>query len=91
MKMGSVNHTITSVVNKIINYVSFTSKRLTEAIVSFLKDRGVNVTPRWASLLVMLLSVLFFYIGLKVSKPISKWVMIILSILLLLGLFIPFW
>jgi len=89
--MDATNQTIRSAINKGFDYVSFLSRKLTENIINFLKEKGVSVTPRWAGLLVMFLSFLFFYVGLKISKPIAKWSMIALAILLILGLIIPFW
>jgi small neutral amino acid transporter SnatA (MarC family) len=75
--------------NSAINYVTYLSKTLTEKITEFLTNQGFNVTSRWTSLLVLFISLAFFYLGMKISKPFVKWILIILSIILIGGLIIP--
>lgn len=74
-----------------LNYISYVSETITNKIVEFLSSNGFNVSVRWSSLLLMFLSLSIFYIGIKISKPLIKWTLIILGFIILLGLIMPSW
>lgn len=84
-----VNETI-QYTNLTVNYITYLSRTLTEKITDFLTKQGFNINQAWTSRMILLLSLIIFYTGIKLSKPIFKWSFIILSILLIVGLFIPF-
>lgn len=68
----------------------FSSQKLTGFVVSLAPKVGLNqVTERWASLVTFLIFAIIFYIGIKISQPIIKTAIIILSIIIVIGLFIP--
>lgn len=78
-------------VNEIINILSAIPKFLTEKTTELLVNSGFNVNQRWTSGLYLLLSLVLIFIAMKLSKPVVKWIIIILAVLILAGLFIPFW
>ena len=77
--------------NKGADYLSWLSKTLAGNIVEWLSQRGIEVSVRWASLMILFLSLLLFYIGIKMSKPLVKWALIIIAFLLFGGIILPFW
>jgi len=77
--------------NQVIDYLSYLSRQATEKLTDILNQNGISVSLRWSSLLVLLFSLLIIYIGIKVTQPILKWIMIFLSVLLIIGLVIPYW
>lgn len=77
--------------NKGANYLTFLSESITGEIVNFLATKGINVSVRWVSLLVLVVCLGLIWIAVKISKPVIKWILIGLSILLILGLVIPSW
>lgn len=77
--------------NNIVDYISFLSKSITEKIVDFLVSNGINVSERWVGLLILFASLLLGWIGLKITLPLIKWVLIVLAIVLILGLIMPGW
>ena len=81
----------TIVTNSALNYVTYLSKTLTQQITDFLIKNRWNVTVRWVSLLTFFISILIFYIGIKVAQPFLKWILILGGLILVLGLLIPFW
>lgn len=84
-----INETLQINVGTIGNYISYLPRKATDSIVEFLNNYGLNVSQRWGGLLITFLSVLLFYIGIKLSKPILKWILILLGIILLGGMLIP--
>lgn len=77
--------------NKGVEKISFLSQSLTGWVIDFLSKQGFDVSVRWAGLLVLFLSLGLIWAGIKISKPIIKWGLIILAILLILGLIVPVW
>jgi len=77
--------------NKGFDYVSWLSKTISEEIVNFLSNQGLEVSVRWVSVLMIFLSIGLIFIGMKIGKPLAKWVLIFLGGALLLGLIIPVW
>lgn len=73
----------------IIEYISKVPQFLTGKTTELLNSNGFIVSGRWTSGIFLLFSLLLFYLGIKIAKPIIRWILIILSILLLIGLFIP--
>ena len=76
-------------VNQGVDYVSYVSKTLTDKLVDLLNQNGVVVSSRWASLVVLFIALAILFIGVKITKPIIKWAMVILGILIMLGLLVP--
>jgi len=86
------NETITQVVtnsSSIIDYITYLSKNLTNWITDITSKIGLNTTPRWSGMLLLFVSLLILYISIKISKPLIKYALLILSLLLLIGLIIP--
>jgi len=77
--------------NQGANYLSFLSKSITGNIINYLSTKGINVSVRWASLLLLFISLCLIWIAIKISKPIIKYLLIGISILLILGLIVPSW
>jgi len=75
----------------VTNPLSIFSQKTTDFIITFLAKYGMNVSQRWAGLLLFTLALIAFYSSLKITKPILKWIIIAMSILLILGLIMPSW
>ena len=75
--------------NKGADYVSYLSRTLTDQLVNFLNDSGIIVSSRWVSLMIIFIALLIFYVGMRITKPLVKWGLIIISIILLSGMLIP--
>jgi hypothetical protein len=71
-------------------YISYVPKYLTEKITQLALDNGLNINTRISSYIVLLLSLLTIYASLKIAKPIIKFALLILGILILVGLLLPF-
>jgi len=90
-----MNETINqSIINNIdlsksVHYLSFLSKTLTSKIVEYLSNKGIFVSSRWVSALLLFVSFLIIYVGMKITKPIIKTILIILGGLLLVGILVP--
>ena len=78
-------------INKGMDYLSWLSKTATGKIVEFLSSKGFQVSTRWASLMILLVSLLLIWISMKITKPILKWAIIILAVVLIGGIILPFW
>lgn len=77
--------------NKSLEYGSYLSKTVTGEIVRTLANQGINVSERWVGGLLIFVSLGLILVGIKVTKPIIKWIFIILGILLFIGLILPVW
>jgi len=77
--------------NKGIGYISSLSQSITGFIVNYLSEKGINVSVRWTSLLLLFISLSLIWLSLKITKPIIKYLLILISILLLIGLIVPSW
>lgn len=91
-----MNETITQQIgttdlNGIWYYITYLPKIATEELTRLLNNNGMNVTDRWSSLIILFLSLLIVFLGIKVSKPIIKYILIGLGIIILVGVIIPFW
>lgn len=75
--------------NKGIDYLTFLSQTITGKIVDFLNSQGYNFSVRWVSLMLVFISLLLIFIAMRVTKPIIKWALLIIGILLILGTVIP--
>ena len=92
LKETMANETITDYIPAGINSISYLSQTLTEKITTFLIAQGwTTITPRWASLLLFFISSFILYLAIKISQPLIKWLLIGLSIILIVGLIIPWW
>jgi len=67
------------------------SKALTERVISILSAQGFTASSRLASLILFLFSIILIFIGMRISQPILKSLIIITSLIILLGLFLPSW
>ena len=77
--------------NKPIHYISFLSRTITAKVVEYLSNKGIIVSSRWVSVLMVFICLLMIYAGLKISKPIIRFILVLLGVLLLIGLIIPVW
>jgi uroporphyrinogen-III synthase len=84
--MVNLNQTLQ---NNVIDYVSITSKSITEIFFNFFKDQGFNFSIRWVGMLLFFMSLLILYIGMKISQKILKVILIILGVVLAVGFLIP--
>ena len=75
----------------IIDYITKLPSFLTLKTVDFLSAQGLVVTERWSSLLWFLIAGLMIYLGIKITKPIVKWGLVILALALIVGLIFPTW
>lgn len=75
--------------NQALDYLTYMSKQATVSLSEILSNLGLNASLRWTSVLLLFLSVAIIYIGIKISQPVLKWILIILSALLLIGLILP--
>jgi hypothetical protein len=62
---------------------------LTTKTTELISSNGFIVTERWTSGLFVLISILLLYLGIVLVKPLLKWSLIVLSIILLIGIFVP--
>ena len=85
------NETIIDAVdfNKGIDYLSWLSETMTGRLVEFLAEQGYNFSVRWVSLMILFISLILIYLGLKITKPILKWGLVIVGILLIISSMIP--
>ena len=77
--------------NQIFNVVSLISKMTTEKITEFLISQGFSLTVRWVSTLLVFISALIIFLGMKVTKTIFKIILVALGIILIIGLLVPSW
>lgn len=75
----------------VTKYLSFMSQQATEKGVTLFQKIGLNASQRFVSLLVLFLSLLIFYIAIKIAQPLIKYFLIILSVIIIVGTFVPFW
>jgi hypothetical protein len=75
--------------NQALDYLTYLSKQATINLSEMLSSIGLNASLRWTSVLLLFLSAGIIYIGIKLTQPVLKWILIILSALLILGLIIP--
>jgi len=83
------SETITPIINSSTNFLTYLSQKITEIIYNLSFSLGLNTTPRWASTFTVVLALGTLYLGIKLSKPILRVILIVLSIFLILGLIIP--
>ena len=76
---------------KILDYLSYLPKVLTEKITNLLTNEGFAVSQRWTSLLFFFIVLFLGFIGFKISNKAIKWILIIVALVLTLGILIPFW
>ena len=87
-----VNLTIDSVdLNQGAEYIIWLSQTLSGKVVNFLASQDIIVSVRWVSFLILFFSIVLIMVAMKITKPLIKWALIILSILLIVGLIIPIW
>lgn len=67
------------------------SRLTTEKITTTLINNGIQVTQRWTGLLLFFLSALIIYLGIKLTQPVLRIILIILGVILIGGLFVPTW
>lgn len=77
--------------NKGAEILSYLSKSLTGKVLDFLSSLGYHFSVRWGSLVVLFFSLLLLFLSMKISKPIIKYLLIIVALLILLGTIIPSW
>jgi len=77
--------------NKSLEYGSYLSKTVTGEIVRGLASQGVIVSERWVGGLLIFISLGLILVGIKITRPIIKWIFILLGILLFIGLLLPVW
>jgi len=77
--------------NQIFDSLTYLSRQTTIKLAEYLNNIGLNVSLRWTSILMLFLSGCIIYIGIKISQPVIKWILISLSLLLIIGLIVPFW
>ena len=83
--MGNVD------LNKIIEPITFLSKTITEKLTEILIDAGLQVSQRWTSGLLIFISLGIIYMSMKITKPLLKWGLTILGLILFIGLILPVW
>ena len=81
--MGNVD------LNKIIEPITFLSKTITEKLTEILIDAGLQVSQRWTSGLLIFISLGIIYMSMKITKPLLKWGLTILGLILFIGLILP--
>ena len=79
------------IITTVSEYLSSFSKMITEKTADLLSSQGLDLSVRWLSLLYLFISILLIYGAIKITKPLIKWILIILGVLLMLGLIIPTW
>jgi len=67
------------------------SQSISVKLSEYASSLGVVVSDRWIGLLMLFISATIIFVGMKMTKPIIKYIMIILGIILFLGLLIPSW
>lgn len=87
-----LNQTIqTTELDGIAYYISAIPKYLTEQITNFLRSYNFQVTEGWTRMLLYTISLGLVFLAMKISKPIIKYLLIMLCVLLILGIWIPYW
>jgi len=93
--MGLINQSVTDLninLNSAIDYVTYFSKLSTQKTVDTFGYFNMQVSYRWASYFILLLSIGTIYLSIGVLKkmqPIIKIVLVGLSLILIAGLLIP--
>jgi hypothetical protein len=72
-------------------YLSYFSIAVTDLTIKGLNQIGLNPSVRWASYFTLFLSLIIVYIGIKLSNPIIRVILVIFGIILFGGLMIPGW
>jgi hypothetical protein len=75
----------------VFEYISKIPQFLTAKTTELLTNQGFTVSDRWTSGVFLLISLILFYLGIVIVKPIVKWALIILSLILIVGILVPFW
>jgi len=75
--------------NQALDYLTYISKQATVNLSEMLSSIGLNASLRWTSVLLLFISAGVIYVGIKITQPALKWILIILSALLIIGLIIP--
>ena len=74
---------------EIAQYLSIASKKSTSWVLELSEKVGIPATTRWASLVVLFLSLLLIYLSTKIVQPLLKWALILVGILIIIGLLFP--
>ena len=75
--------------NQAVAFITEFSQRITDWIMNFLADNNFQVSQRWAGMMLLFVAGLLVFLGLKATKPILKWALLIIGSLLIIGLFLP--
>lgn len=71
--------------------ISFLSKFVTQKVLEYLSNKGINFSLRFVNLVIVFFALLIIYLGMKISKPIIKILIVILGILIIAGSIVPSW
>jgi hypothetical protein len=72
-------------------YLTALPKWLTENITNLLRENGLTmVTEGWSRILLYTVSVGLIFLVIKISKPVVKYLFLMLLIILILGFWVPF-
>lgn len=85
INMGTVE------IDGLLKYFTFLSARITEMIQKGLIKIGIDATFRFSGLITALIGLLFLYNGIKVVKGFLRVILVAIAVLIMIGLFIPFW
>lgn len=90
---GSVNESLKNTdLTQIANILSYFPRTLTTNTIEFLNNYGLNVSTRWTGTIYAFISLGIIFLGIKVAKPLIKYILIVLGIILFAGLiFVPQW
>lgn len=78
-------------ISQIINFISKPASFITNQLTNLMSNFGFSVSARWSGLLVLFLSLILIFVGIKIAKPLIKISLIIIAILLFIGLIMPVW
>jgi hypothetical protein len=73
------------------NYLTIGSIKLTEWINSLLSKIGIQASVRFSNLIVVFLALILIYIGMQITKPIIKFLLWVIGIIIIVGSLFPVW
>lgn len=77
--------------NQVTEIVSYIPRVMTEKTIEILASLNFTATPRFVSVLFAFISIGLVYLGIKITQPLIKWILVILGLVTLAGIFIPGW
>lgn len=75
--------------NPIIDNFIKVVKLITNQTINLLSQTGFTPSVRWTSMLLTAIGIGLIFLALKITKPLLKYALIILSVILIVGMLIP--